>query len=268
RPRAKDYDEDVKQILTIAAQIFRCHVSTINAFPENSLEMQWAHLAWGRACRELGIQLAASPSLTRIITARTFQCRSELKSKIKSLVESSYGFSKTSAPEAILQNRVRAENLKFESAYVYEEPALGQRSHAERKGIYRNPIIQKAVNAMWFVNKNDEGVVYRDFFEPFAIEALAFVLTAIHCGIDEWGTGVRRDIQFTVKDYESIYETHLRNLDNFDNLCEDAHEVLLDLRKALHREARYSHTCLLWSTYTDTCIDSNLVPRMSMLTSG
>jgi hypothetical protein len=52
----------------------------------------------------------------------------------------------------------------------------------ERKGMYQNPIIQKAVNLMWFQNKRDEGILYRDMFKPIPIPEIALVLTAV-CGI-------------------------------------------------------------------------------------
>ena len=52
----------------------------------------------------------------------------------------------------------------------------------ERKGIYQHPIIQKAVNVMWFQNKQDEGIQYMDMFKPVLIAAIALVLTVV-CGI-------------------------------------------------------------------------------------
>ena len=51
--------------------------------------------------------------------------------------------------------------------------------NGKRKGIYNNPIFQKAMNKMWFNNKRDEGVVYQDYFNPIAIPAIALILTAV-----------------------------------------------------------------------------------------
>ena len=48
-----------------------------------------------------------------------------------------------------------------------------------RKGMFNHPIIQKAVNAMWFQNKRDEGVVFTKMFKPLPVQAIAFVLTAV-----------------------------------------------------------------------------------------
>ena len=45
--------------------------------------------------------------------------------------------------------------------------------------MYYHPIIQKAVNAMWFQNKRDEGVLFTEMFKPIPVPAIAFVLTAV-----------------------------------------------------------------------------------------
>ena len=50
---------------------------------------------------------------------------------------------------------------------------------SEYKGMYQHPIIQKAVNVMWFQNKQDEGIQYRDMFKLILITAIALVLTVV-----------------------------------------------------------------------------------------
>lgn len=50
---------------------------------------------------------------------------------------------------------------------------------ADRTGLFRNKNIQKIINAMWFANKQDEGVVYHEYFNPFSDVALALVLTGV-----------------------------------------------------------------------------------------
>ena len=57
---------------------------------------------------------------------------------------------------------------------------MGELSHQLRKGMYQHQIIQKAINAMWFANKHDEGVRFYAYFNPVPIEALASVLTAVY----------------------------------------------------------------------------------------
>ena len=45
--------------------------------------------------------------------------------------------------------------------------------------MYYHPIIQKAINAMWFQNKCDEGVLFTEMFKPIPVPAIAFVLTTV-----------------------------------------------------------------------------------------
>ena len=49
----------------------------------------------------------------------------------------------------------------------------------KRKGIYNHPIIEKAVNIMWFKNKHDKGILNLDYFNPISIPSIALVLTAV-----------------------------------------------------------------------------------------
>jgi hypothetical protein len=56
---------------------------------------------------------------------------------------------------------------------------LPRNGDGPRKGMYNHPIIQKAVNAMWFQNKRDEGILFSEMFKPIPVQAIAFVLTAV-----------------------------------------------------------------------------------------
>lgn len=53
------------------------------------------------------------------------------------------------------------------------------RSPDGNKGLYGAKIIQKGVNAMWFRDKKDEGVLYPEFYKPFPEVGLALLLTAV-----------------------------------------------------------------------------------------
>jgi hypothetical protein len=45
--------------------------------------------------------------------------------------------------------------------------------------MYGHPIIQKAVNTVWFKNKRDEGILFAEDFEPLPVPAIALILTAV-----------------------------------------------------------------------------------------
>jgi hypothetical protein len=49
----------------------------------------------------------------------------------------------------------------------------------ERKNLYQNIIIQKAINIVWFAHRLDEGIVFRKFFYPIPLPTIALVLTTV-----------------------------------------------------------------------------------------
>lgn len=98
--------------------------------------------------------------------------------------------------------------------------------------MYYHPIIQKAVNAMWFQNKHDEGVIFADMFKPIPILAIAFVLTAVCCticlrvqllnfncqieaNINEWLIGEKMSVTFWADEYCSVYKGHIEALEKY-----------------------------------------------------
>ncbi|KAH9829006.1 uncharacterized protein C8Q71DRAFT_728329 [Rhodofomes roseus] len=67
-PRVKDYNADVKALLNIANSLYRCRVSTINAFPTDLLEEEWAQICWGEACKTLNVNYAADQHVIKIVS--------------------------------------------------------------------------------------------------------------------------------------------------------------------------------------------------------
>jgi len=45
--------------------------------------------------------------------------------------------------------------------------------------MYQHPVIQKAVNCMWFKNRRDEGILFETLFEGMPLPAIALLLTAV-----------------------------------------------------------------------------------------
>ena len=44
---------------------------------------------------------------------------------------------------------------------------------------YRHPMLQKAINLTWFRDKDDDGVVFHEYFSPLSVPAIAFILTVV-----------------------------------------------------------------------------------------
>ncbi|KAI5984414.1 hypothetical protein EDD15DRAFT_2201272 [Pisolithus albus] len=124
-----------------------------------------------------------------------------------------YGFHSSQSKSAIKKNRALAEDLKEGMNFAFKHMAAQEDG---RRGFLKAPLIQKIVNMMWFANKHDDGVTNPDLFKPFPHPALALVLTGIECCIDEWATGTRMDIPFTIQEYRGVFESHLNCLREFE----------------------------------------------------
>ncbi|KAG6906092.1 hypothetical protein DXG01_015961 [Tephrocybe rancida] len=223
-PKASDYDDTRKETILTAANIFCCLISTFNGFPDSSTEIDF------RANEDLGLEppIDLTPDIGKIIKQRGSQTREEAKSKTASLVETMYGFNSGQGRKIVIANCNLAEQLKLEKGFLYKE--LTEDIH---KGIYKHPIIQMAINKMWFKNKCDEGVVYTDMFYPMPIPAIALILTAIECNIDKWVSGTKTDIAFYADDYRTMYMKHIESLKTFGEAT-SKHGLLETMQKRLH----------------------------------
>ncbi|KAG2117748.1 hypothetical protein DEU56DRAFT_930543 [Suillus clintonianus] len=139
---------------------------------------------------------------------RTSHVRGELKTKMRTLTHSFFGFRSSDSREVIRHNRDLAESLKEGSAFVFKDWTM-------KRGIYKTELLQEGINIMWFVNRKDEGIIYHEYFNPMPIKVVALVLTAIECCIDEWLQGLKEDIKFTSAAYGSVYRGHLGSLQRF-----------------------------------------------------
>ncbi|KAJ7086938.1 hypothetical protein C8R44DRAFT_650372 [Mycena epipterygia] len=231
RAKAKDFDDVTQEVIALAITIYRCFLSTRNAFPDHAMELDFLREAWATACRQLNISMELSPTISKLITSRGSHLRGELKTKMKSMVELIYGFKSGENKKNIARNRQLAEELKDELTFTFKDIK-------SRKGIYRNPILQKTVNVMWFANRRDEGVMYPELFNPFPKQGLGIVLAAGLNLIDEWGTGIRIDIPFTANDYRSVYEDQVQALFEFEQQT-SPHPILENISVRLHNIGRF-----------------------------
>ncbi|KAG2034074.1 hypothetical protein BDR03DRAFT_828963, partial [Suillus americanus] len=138
-----------KDLLTTATSIYRCLVVSNMA--------------------ELTIQL--TPSLVKMMTKRTSHVHGELKTKMRGLTASFFGFRARRSTLAITQNRDLAESLKEGSHFVFKDWEM-------KCSIYKTDLIQ-SVSHMWFANRSDEGIVYAKYFDPLPVQTMALVLTAV-----------------------------------------------------------------------------------------
>ncbi|KAJ7909921.1 hypothetical protein B0H13DRAFT_2661302 [Mycena leptocephala] len=202
RLRAKDLDDTTKEYTVFAIDLFRCYISAEDTFPDSATENTFVRRAWSGACEEMGEHLILTPTVAKLITSRGSQLRGELKTKIRTLVDVMYGFKSGQNKKTIAFNRKLAEDLKEGSVFAFKDVEA-------KKGLYKHPILQSTVNAMWFANRRDEGPRHPEFFSPLRSRSLAAILTAVENNIDERLTGIKTDVPFTVNDYRSVYEAHI-----------------------------------------------------------
>ncbi|KIM61731.1 hypothetical protein SCLCIDRAFT_25682 [Scleroderma citrinum Foug A] len=204
RPHARDYDDVTQEFILAAIGDYQAQLCAEGPMPDHTQETAFLNASWARASQITGVNLARTPQLAKLITMQGSQVCGELKAKLCPLVEVMFSFHSSQTKSAIKKNRTLAEELKEGASFAFKHRALVQ---DKRRGFLKAPIIQKVINMMWFANKNDEGIKHHTHFKPFPLPALALVLTAIECCIDEWMTGMQTDIPFTVQDYRSRYDS-------------------------------------------------------------
>jgi hypothetical protein len=70
RPKASDYDDVSKEVILRATAIYRCLVSTSNAFPTPTEEGDLIKRAWSRANQETSqdIPIALTPVIAKVVS--------------------------------------------------------------------------------------------------------------------------------------------------------------------------------------------------------
>jgi len=125
----------------------------------------------------------------------------DVRKKVRPAVETSYGF--RASPKSIWDNAARARQLLSKSAFIYRE----HNSNETLQYPYRHPIIQEAINILWFKNKDDDGMTFQEHFSPIPTRAMALVLTAIQCCIKEWTDVIRTEPEWDEKRFKNVYQS-------------------------------------------------------------
>ncbi|KAJ7890769.1 hypothetical protein B0H13DRAFT_2530987, partial [Mycena leptocephala] len=124
RPKAKDFDDVTQEVIGLAIAFYRCYISSKNSFPDHALELEFVADAWRAACQRLNLEMEITPTISKLPT-----------------VELIYGFKTGQNKKTIAHNRQLAEQLKEDLTFTFKDIT-------NRKGIYRSPVIQNAVNSM------------------------------------------------------------------------------------------------------------------------
>ncbi|KAI6029634.1 hypothetical protein BKA83DRAFT_4047772 [Pisolithus microcarpus] len=272
RPRTRDYDEVTQEFMMTAIGEYRARLCAEAPMPDHLAETSILDASWAWARKATGVNLARTPQLAKIVTSRGSQVRGQLKTKLRPLVEAIFGFHSSQSKSAIKKNRSLAEGLKEGTNFAFKVKCNWAFSllvlicvvqhmaadEGERRGFLKAPLIQKIVNTMWFANKHDDGVVFHKHYKPFPYPALALVLTAIECCIDEWMTGTWTDIPFTIQEYRGTYESHLKCLHAFEDATKD-YDVLPAICTRLYEAGRIHSGTAPLSAPTEVTVSAQVI---------
>jgi hypothetical protein len=136
RPKASDYADDVQDVLDSAITHYKADLLRFDPYPDRTHELAWAKTSWGTANRVCDLKIAHNGELVKMVSSLTTQfglysystqitCRGshlcgEIKTKVKPLVASMYGFEVPTNKTIRARNRKLVEELKEEYAFLYK----------------------------------------------------------------------------------------------------------------------------------------------------
>ncbi|KAG2097959.1 uncharacterized protein F5147DRAFT_656200 [Suillus discolor] len=139
---ARDYEVAVQQLIKFTIGDFCGWLASQYAYPDCMTQVSWVKEAWKEACVSLNIEIGFNSEIIQIITHHTLHLTSEVKAKLRPLVESIYRIS-----------------LDYVTILVLKD--LGDRkSKNPRSGLFRTRLNQKGANLIWYQNERDKGIMF------------------------------------------------------------------------------------------------------------
>ncbi|KAF8484453.1 hypothetical protein DFH94DRAFT_713756 [Russula ochroleuca] len=222
-------DPAFDRVISVAKPLYRSYLCCNDAFPTPSKKDEWAAIVWCEASVRTG-KYPGPLFRAEWFTVNSMSLLSEMKTKLRHAVETLYEFNPNQTPGSISYNIAHANELLTKMAFIYRE----HNSSRNPLHKYQHPIIQKAINIMWFKHKNDDGMTSQEHFSPIPIPALALVLTVTQCCIDEWTDGTRKGSSWDEERFKAVYRSHLEPLSQIH----EGGDPLEEIRRDLLRNAR------------------------------
>ncbi|KAH9008200.1 hypothetical protein EDB84DRAFT_134810 [Lactarius hengduanensis] len=229
-PEMRDRDH----VTGVALSLRRIYLSCKDAFPTPQTKEAWEVTVWHEACTKTGSNLELFMPF-ELFADSNMKFFVDTKTKIMHVVEALYGFDTSHAPDSISRNASLAQALLSHMAFIYREPdSSGIPRHP-----YRHPGLQKAINIMWFQDKEADGVTYHEHFSPVSIPAIAFILAVVECCIDEWTDGTRKETEWDENQCKTVYQSHISSLNDFrQHGINQGADLFEHIRGDLLKEAR------------------------------
>ncbi|KAI9566701.1 hypothetical protein HD554DRAFT_2174129 [Boletus coccyginus] len=77
-------------------------------------------------------------------------------------------------------------------------------------------MIQQVINKILFKKKDNEGIKWMEYYDPFSKVAFILTLTAIKYVLNEWAMSKGESVHFKEDEYKELYKQYLKTLDYFD----------------------------------------------------
>ena len=117
---------------------------------------------------------------------------SDMRTKLRRAVATLYEFDRNQSAGSMSYNIAHTKELLTKMSFIYRvrthcitlcSALISVRLQEQNSGNplhqYRHPIIQKAINILWFKNEDDDGMTFREHFSPIPIPIIALVLTVV-----------------------------------------------------------------------------------------
>ncbi|KAM6494015.1 hypothetical protein JOM56_010376 [Amanita muscaria] len=201
-PKASDYEEGIEKMLLNAMHEFACLIFTVNAFPDDEIQIQWAQTVWKNACNKADSHYELSHRMIKLITERDSWARGLLKDAAH-------------------------------DAFHHKDPEAGT-------GFAENSIVADILETALFEDSSDYGVRFAKYFNPIPINLLALVFTIIEFLIDEYTTGEKTS--FREKNNIEQFEKHSQRIEEWNKLNKQVTtNIRMKLFKKLMKRAGASH---------------------------
>ncbi|KAG8779196.1 hypothetical protein FRC12_024592, partial [Ceratobasidium sp. 428] len=177
-------------------------------------------IKWGRTCYDRAYRAhfrhrryrRCPDDLLHTIIGRVSNLRTEVKRRIREVVQYLYKFISTTDEWDMERNRRRATQLGHNTFHCLDL------QHSRRQ--YENPAFRRAILAafFWFEDTymiRDTATIERLYDEGLPLPAVAFVLTMMQECIEGWETGRFRSRDLNINTQRGIFDAHLQGLINY-----------------------------------------------------
>ncbi|KAJ7442840.1 hypothetical protein FB451DRAFT_1438002 [Mycena latifolia] len=233
----KVIDADLQEICEVAYNYLKIYLTNILPWPR-------VGRAGGPATTDDQFEVLL---LLGTVRSRISQFRGGLKVLAVLFVPDIYGFQdiqklKNPNPENIA--KVIAENRALVAQLKTTFHFLDPQNPTAPNTMCRNRIFQILLGAYWFRKDADNRAYYFKGRTQLEWETLAFIASAVLCGIDHYKTGRFAKVSFDAREYYPHYKKILAGLREWESFYEtqaakhNTRNLALELKEAMLRDAR------------------------------